>query len=370
MKKTLRTLRTALTARLTAGAFTLVEMLIVIAVIGILMGLLLPVLGRARAEGRRIKCVNNLSQIGQALQIYGNHYGEYLPSYPGWGQPTTEYAFDGAVMKNYPGHQGVSRHMVVGYGGAIVAPETTLVSGRLNFMPVGLGYLVVRSDLGAGTLMCPDMTGTVPVWFNGEQYEYTTAISRWMGRHGARPLVTSDGRKLKHTPVSGALTVTAMLSSYSYRNTPFYCRLTPDNAPAGWAYASDDPDLSRFSGGGKPWVATWTFTHTRPNMEVDFMTPPFKTYKRLGGRAIVSDSFNGYPHYPDSAIARYHHREGYNVLFGDGHADWHPDEDAVIELWSDWADPANPGTDNLSIASMSSEKVWHLFDQTVSIDAE
>jgi prepilin-type N-terminal cleavage/methylation domain-containing protein len=53
--------------RLLARAFTLVELLIVMAVIGVLVALLMPVLGLARESARAAQCQNNLRQIGLGL---------------------------------------------------------------------------------------------------------------------------------------------------------------------------------------------------------------------------------------------------------------------------------------------------------------
>ncbi len=64
----------------TTGAFTLVELLTVIAIIGILAALLMPALEQAKARAKRIQCIGNQKEIGLAFHLFANDHGGKFPT--------------------------------------------------------------------------------------------------------------------------------------------------------------------------------------------------------------------------------------------------------------------------------------------------
>src|SRR5687767_6368757 len=88
-----------MTSRRHSSGFSLIELLVVVGIIAILIAILLPTLGVARASAKRTACLSNLRQIGIAIQGYANHNDGKIPYGPLAPPPfpTNLYPKTGAV---------------------------------------------------------------------------------------------------------------------------------------------------------------------------------------------------------------------------------------------------------------------------------
>ena len=117
--------------------FTLIELLIVIAIIAILAGMLLPALNSARAKARTISCMNTMKGLGTAAVQYASSFDEFWVPYrsdaPGSSSSRKWFAHNEAFMEMH----GLSRHP--SYPEFVrrntVCPEQLKPSPDTNFKP-------------------------------------------------------------------------------------------------------------------------------------------------------------------------------------------------------------------------------------------
>jgi prepilin-type N-terminal cleavage/methylation domain-containing protein/prepilin-type processing-associated H-X9-DG protein len=87
-------------------AFTLLELLVVVAVLAALAAILFPVFAQVRESARRATCLSNLRQLILAQHMYAQDHDETLPAWYYEGPPR-QYTYWTEFMRPYYGHPGV-----------------------------------------------------------------------------------------------------------------------------------------------------------------------------------------------------------------------------------------------------------------------
>jgi prepilin-type N-terminal cleavage/methylation domain-containing protein/prepilin-type processing-associated H-X9-DG protein len=141
------------------SGFTLVELLVVIAIIGVLVALLLPAIQAAREAARRTQCINNLKQIGIAVQNYHDVRQELPPNRVKDGQQTwavlvLPYLEQGQVASLWDSDRGCFYDQTWQFRTAIIdayycpsmAHETRILTFTPTGSPTSDGHAHPRTD--------------------------------------------------------------------------------------------------------------------------------------------------------------------------------------------------------------------------------
>lgn len=140
-------------------AFTLIELLVVVAILAILISILLPALGRARAAAKTTVCASHLYQLGTAIYEYWSEWNGRVP-------------YVESPMTNGTGRPPRSPYNVPGFGSGQWSDADLDPFDRTNW-PMSLPNVLMPKYLGAepGVFVCPSALTGWPR--HGGAYRYT-----------------------------------------------------------------------------------------------------------------------------------------------------------------------------------------------------
>ena len=149
--------------------FTLAEVLVVLGIVGLLLAILLPTLGRARDAARRTRCASNQRQIAQAALTRATQWDGFLPlagriavpaGTAGWGSLPLALGDAGRRRYVYVDERGplpflATQESVAPFPAALLAP---MGQGDVDVTPLTLNQWEQVAGDGGEVFLCPDAT--------------------------------------------------------------------------------------------------------------------------------------------------------------------------------------------------------------------
>lgn len=180
--------------------FTLIELLVVIAIIGVLVALLLPAIQQAREAARRTQCLNNLKQLGLAIQNYADANGGLPPSIAIGLTATGTADFDGwsAHARVLPFAEADPLYESLNYAVSYDRPENTTISVQR------VSLFLCPSDPKSSQGQSHTFSG-IPVLAFGSNYGWT--MGDWYVTGGVGPEPLPAGSPVDRTPPRSAIHV-------------------------------------------------------------------------------------------------------------------------------------------------------------------
>ena len=365
-------------------AFTLIELLVVVAIIAILAAMLLPALSAAREKARRSSCISQLKQMSTALESYCSDYSQYYPCWPGVAE-----TLDASVASPHPSmFQGWWKDTRTGAEIRTQSPPPSGSSGYWEYnvdcmhampgnwrcfaggytkdgakfdgvnnrlAPIKLGYLLDGGYIQDWSILfCPSCRNMKqPIEYGGgdlngdpprgpaEGLQNYSGLRKFCAGNDAKAIMHSDYTTISWGGKYGVFNY--IRCGYNYRPNILY----------------DSRVLTN------PTLATYpemTLPGTKPFAVGRNGGPAFATQRALGGRALICDTFAKLD-YTVSVLVKYAllsggnqtHKDGYNVVYGDGHAAWYGDPQRRIIWWPPHSSNA------LYYSSMAAPPLWRWF---------